>query len=82
MNTPLEPTRGGHARRDGLAALAAAEALARGDLDAVDALEPATPAEALAQRNLLVQVVSDVVEAGGQHFIDAVRNALVEGGTE
>lgn len=73
------PTRGTAARRDGLAALAAAEAYARRDDAALAACEPATAAEALTQRNLLVMVVADVIEAGGQQIVDAIRAALIEG---
>lgn len=66
-------------RRDGLAALAAAEAYARRDFVSVVACDPATAQEALHQRNFLVMALGDVIEAGGQHFVDAVRAALIDG---
>lgn len=67
------------ARRDGLAAIAAAEAYHRGDDEGLAACAPATLDEALAQRNLLVMMLGDIIDAGGQQFLDAVRTALIEG---
>ena len=79
-DAPIQPNTGLAARRDALDALAAAEAFCRGDEAALDAVAPTTAAAAMGQRNLLVAVVGDMLDAtGGPEYVAKVRASILAG---
>lgn len=77
--TFISPT---EARAAGLALIARVEAVARGDVEAAEALAPTSAAEALAAYNLAVMMLADVCQTGGHDWLDKVRRALLAADNE